>query len=191
MGHSLLITLSGPPVSGTSTLAKMLADDYGFTVMNGGDIFRKMAEDQGMTIAEFATVAEDDRRIDREIDDRLEAEINAHLEGKRESGDTGLIVESRLAGWHANGQADLSIWLDAPIEKRARRLDERAETPTELRKHEKSDAQRYQDYYDIDIADLSIYDLVIDTGTLSEEGMFQTVKAAVNDVQRRSASSVS
>ncbi len=169
----------------------MLADDCGFTVMNGGDIFRNMAEDQGMTIAEFATVAEDDPRIDREIDDRLEAEINAHLEGKRESGDTGLIVESRLAGWHANGQADLSVWLDAPVEERAQRLDERAETPIELREREMSDAQRYQDYYDIDIADLSIYDLVIDTGTLSEEGMFQTVKAAINDVQRRSASSVS
>ncbi|WP_227378261.1 (d)CMP kinase [Haladaptatus halobius] len=185
------MTLSGPPASGTSTLAKMLADDCGFTVMNGGDIFRNMAEDQGMTIAEFATVAEDDPRIDREIDDRLEAEINAHLEGKRESGDTGLIVESRLAGWHANGQADLSVWLDAPVEERAQRLDERAETPIELREREMSDAQRYQDYYDIDIADLSIYDLVIDTGTLSEEGMFQTVKAAINDVQRRSASSVS
>jgi cytidylate kinase len=31
-------------------------------------------------------------------------------------------------------------------------------------------------------ADLSIYDLVTGTGTLSEYGMFQTVKTAVNDV---------
>lgn len=32
-------------------------------------------------------------------------------------------------------------------------------------------------------ADLSSYDLVTGTGTLSEYGMFQTVKAAVNDVR--------
>lgn len=56
------------------------------------------------------------------------------------------------------------------MEERAQRLGEQAETPMELREREKSDASRYQDYYGIDITDLSIYDLVVDTGTLSEEG---------------------
>lgn len=182
MGQQLLVTLSGSPASGTSTLSEMLAEECGVSVVNGGDIFRKMAQDQEMTVAEFATVAEDDLRIDREIDDRLKAEINRQLESERES-DGGLIVESRLAGWHADGRADLAVWLDAPVEERAQRLGERTETPMELREREKSDASRYQDYYGIDIADLSIYDLVVDTGTLSEEGMFQTVKAAIDDVR--------
>jgi CMP/dCMP kinase len=183
MGLQLLVTLSGPPAAGTSTLSEMLADECGFSVVNGGDIFREMAQDQKMTVAEFVTVAEDDPRIDREIDDRLRAEINRQLEGERESESNGLVVESRLAGWHADGRADLAVWLDAPVEERARRLGERAETPMELRERETSDAQRYQEYYGIDIADLSIYDLVVDTETLSEDGMFQTVKAAIKDVR--------
>ncbi|KZN23132.1 hypothetical protein A4G99_16690 [Haladaptatus sp. R4] len=49
----------------------MLADECGFSVVNGDDIFREMAKDQKMTVAEIATVAEDDFCIDREIDDRL------------------------------------------------------------------------------------------------------------------------
>jgi cytidylate kinase len=36
---------------------------------------------------------------------------------------------------------------------------------------------------ELDIAGLSIYDLVVDTGTLSEDGMFQTVKVAINDIR--------
>jgi CMP/dCMP kinase len=74
------------------------------------------------------------------------------------------------------------VWLDAPVEERAQRLGERAETPVELREREKSDASRYQEYYGIDIADLSIYDFVVNTGTLSEDGMSQTVKAAISDI---------
>jgi cytidylate kinase len=63
-----------------------------------GDIFREIAKDQEMTVAEFATVTEDDPHIDREIDDKLNAEINRQLVGEREFDGSGLIVESRLAG---------------------------------------------------------------------------------------------
>lgn len=186
-----LVTLSGPPASGTTTLAERLADEFGFDVLNGGDIFRDLAAERGLSVAEFATLAEDDPQIDRDVDDRLRSAIDAHLEGARvpeptpgsepQSSESGLIVESRLAGWHADGRAELSVWLDAPVSVRANRLDDRNETPAELRAREQSDAARYREYYDIDISDLSIYDLVVDTEALSERGTVQTVTAAIRD----------
>ncbi len=65
---------------------------------------------------------------------------------------------------------------------RADRLEDRDETPAELRERERSDADRYREYYDIDIDDLSPYDLVINTGTLSADATFQAVKTAIDDV---------
>ena len=178
-----LITLSGPPASGTSTLAELLADEFGFDVLNGGEIFRRMAAERELSVSEFAAVAEDEPAIDREVDERLENAIDAHLAGDRRSDGDGLLVESRLAGWHADGRAELSAWLDAPVETRAARLDERAETPAALRDRERSDADRYREYYGIDVSDLSIYDLVVDTETLSVDGTFRTVAAAIEDVR--------
>lgn len=74
------------------------------------------------------------------------------------------------------------MWLDAPVEVRASRLGERVETPQQLRAREESDARRYREYYDIDIGDLSIYDLTLNTDALSENGMRRTVSAAIDDV---------
>ena len=178
----VLITISGPPASGTTTLTEKLADNLGLEIVSGGKIFRKMAADRGMPLAEFTEIAEETDTIDKELDNKLKSVIDAHLEGQRESDHNGLVVDSRLAGWLANGRADLSVWLDAPSDVRAKRISNRTETAEELRTRAQSDASRYQSYYGIDINDLSIYDLVIDTDTLSEEGMFQTVNAALSDV---------
>lgn len=178
-----LITLSGPPASGTTTLGGMLAEEFHFEVLNGGAVFRKMAAERELSLSKFTELAEDNSEIDNELDQRLKKNIDAHLEGRRELDGEGLIVESRLAGWHADRRADLSIWLDAPAELRASRLSKRTETPSELRQREKSDAIRYERYYGIDITDLSIYDLVVDTGTLPEDCMFRTVKTALECVK--------
>lgn len=181
---SPLITLSGPPAAGTSTLAKRIANEFDLKIVNGGEIFRALAAERGMSLAKFTEHAEDNPEIDIEVDDRLKNVIEGHLDGTREVRADGLLVESRLAGWHADGQADLAVWLDAPIEIRSSRLNERAETPEQLRKRERSDAHRYEEYYGIDITELSVYDLVVNTGTLSEEGMVRTVESAIIDIQR-------
>ena len=178
-----LVTVSGPPAAGTTTLTSQLADVYGFEVLNGGMVFREMAAERGLSLAEFTDLASEDPSIDKELDDIIEAEITAHVEGEREpDGGKGLIVESRLAGWHADGRADLSIWLDAPPEVRASRMDDRDETAEELRIREQSEAKRYEEYYGIDITDRSVYDVVIDTSTVSKEGMVAVAEAALDDV---------
>lgn len=176
-----LITVSGPPGSGTTTLVKALEVD-GYEVLSGGDIFRQMAADRGMTLAEFSELAENDDSIDRELDARLEAEIDDHLAGERVTDGDGLVVESRLAGWHASNRAKLAVWLDAPVEVRASRIDDRTETAAQLRERERSEARRYEEYYGIDINDLSVYDVVANTETLSEVGVKRIVRAALADV---------
>lgn len=163
--NNLVITVSGHPAAGTTTLVETLASTFNADVMSGGDIFREMAAERGIKPYELSELAETDDSIDAEVDERLKERITEATASDTER----LIVDSRLAGWHADGRADLSVWLEASRDVRFNRLDDRAETKEELRRREESDSMRYKELYGIDIDDMSPYDLVIDTETFSAE----------------------
>lgn len=164
-----LITISGPPASGTSSVAEELADQLNFEIVSGGDIFRKMADEYGLTLAELTRKCEADESIDQEVDERLKELIVRHAEGERETEKDGLIVESRLAGWHAEEYATTKVHLTAPRDVRISRIDDRDETIDELKEREQSEISRWKEFYGVDITDSSIYDLNIDTSNNSVE----------------------
>lgn len=171
----MLITISGPAGSGKSTAARALADQLGYEHVSGGDIFRELAAEREMTPLELNKQAEEDEAIDRDLDRRLH-EIAADRDD--------LVLESRLAGWMAGGHADFRVWLDAPMSVRASRIAEREEKSTglareETRERAESEARRYREYYGIDIGDLSIYDLVLNTSRLDSDGVVGAIAAVV------------
>lgn len=175
--NGILVTVSGPPAAGTSSLCDTLSDLIDARVISGGDIFRNIANDRGLKPYELSEIAENDDSIDREIDERLKDIID---EKTKSSDDERVIIDSRLAGWHAKRRADLSIWLQAPLETRVERLESRDENQEELRRREESDAKRYEKYYNIDISDMSVYDIVVDTETFSEKDTAQITKQALH-----------
>jgi cytidylate kinase len=171
----MLITVSGPAGVGKSTQAEGLADARGYDHVSGGDIFRELADERGVSLVEFNRLAEEDDQIDRDLDRRLR-QIAA------ESDD--LVLESRLAGWMAGDHADLKLWLDAPLDVRAARIADREDKSVEEAKEETrarhgSEALRYEEYYGIDITDLAIYDLTVNTSRWSIDGMLDLVRGAV------------
>ncbi|ERH07582.1 MAG: cytidylate kinase, putative [Halonotius sp. J07HN4] len=168
----MLLTVSGPPGSGKSTNAAALAEAFELDHVSGGDIFRELAAERGHSPVAFNELAEEDDQIDRDLDARLR-EIAVE--------DDDVVLESRLAGWLAGDHADLKIWLDAPLAIRADRIADREEKPTavareETERREQSERKRYQEYYNIDIAELSIYDLTYNTARWGPEAV-QTVLA--------------
>ena len=171
----MLITVSGPPGGGKTTTASRLAERFDLEHVSGGDIFRALAEERGLSPLEFNKLAEEDEGIDRDLDRRLR-EIATERDG--------VVLESRLAGWLADEYADFRIWLDAPVAVRAARIADREEKAPELAENETvereaSEALRYEEYYDIDITDLSIYDLVVNTARWDAEGVLDVVATAV------------
>jgi cytidylate kinase len=163
----MLITVSGPPGSGKSTTAAGLADAFGLDHVSGGDIFRSLADERDMSLAEFNALAEEDDQVDRDLDRRL-------YDTARDRDD--LVLESRLAGWLAGDEADIRLWLDAPVSVRAARIADREDKSVEQARREttereESEAGRYLAYYDIDIGDLSIYDVALNTARWDAEAV--------------------
>ena len=172
----MLVTISGPPGSGKSTVASALADHLDYDHISGGDIFRGLADDRDMTLEEFNELAEDDPQIDKDLDRQLR-------ETARNQDD--VVLESRLAGWMAGEYADIKIWLDAPMGVRARRIAEReGKTPAaaraETEKREDSETQRYEEYYAIDFDDITIYDLSVNTARWGPDAVTDIVLDAVD-----------
>ena len=171
----MLLTISGPAGSGKSTAAAALAEALDYDHVSGGDIFRDLADERGLTPLELNKLAEEDDQIDRDLDRRLR-EIAATRDD--------LVLESRLAGWMAGEHADFRVWLDAPLSVRAERIADREDKSVELARKEtgersESEARRYLEYYDIDIEELTIYDLAVNTARLSPEAVIDVILTTV------------
>ena len=171
----MLLTISGPAGSGKSTAAAALAEALDYDHVSGGDIFRDLADERGLTPLELNKQAEEDDDIDRDLDRRLREMAAARDD---------LVLESRLAGWMAGEHADFRVWLDAPLSVRAERIADREDKSvdlarTETRARSESEARRYLEYYDIDIEELTIYDLAVNTARLSPEAVIDVILTTV------------
>ncbi|WP_265111500.1 (d)CMP kinase [Halosolutus halophilus] len=172
----LFVTVSGPPGCGATTLCERLSDAMGCPYVSGGDIFRELADDRGVSLNQLTAQADSSDEIDRALDSRLQS-----IAEQWGASSKPFILESRLAGWLAGDRADLRIWLDAPEDVRLERINDRVETEAEMRVREVSEAGRYQSYYDIDVTDREFYDLHLNTARWSKAGVFTLVRAAIEE----------
>jgi predicted cytidylate kinase len=166
------ITISGTPGSGKSTIAKILEDKLGIRCVYSGMIFRDTAKKYNMSLEEFGKYCEGNSEIDKELDER---QLRILQKGK-------VILEGRLAGWLAyrNKISAFKVSVDTDLETRAQRLVKREKGSVEERKkeileRERSEALRYKKYYDIDLKDNSIYDVVIDSGHKTPEEIVEII----------------
>jgi len=174
------ITVSGLPGSGTTTISRLLAEYYELELISSGEIFRRLAKERGMTLAELGVLAEKDPSIDLAIDKNQRAIIRCQ---------DNLVLESRLAGHMASGVPNvLKIWVKAPLPVRVKRIQKRERAVSfdeEFKKtvlREKSEALRYMNYYNIDIGDLSIYDIVIDSEKWNQYQTLDILRVAIDSL---------
>jgi predicted cytidylate kinase len=161
------ITISGPPGSGKTTVCRRLSEMLSIECVISGEVFRQMAKNHDLSLAEFGELAKNDPSYDRMLDDRM-------LEIAREN-DT-IILEGRLTAYMLtrHGLEAFKVYLDADMQERASRISNREEIPVEIaleriKERERCEAARYLEYYGIDISDQSVYDLVLDTTNIPAE----------------------
>ncbi|MBN2229549.1 MAG: AAA family ATPase [Candidatus Thorarchaeota archaeon] len=177
-----VITIGGLHGTGKSSVANAVAKHFNLRRVSAGDAFRKLAKERGMTLEEFCRVAEGDGEIDRLIDDtqRIEAEKG------------NAVIDGQLAAWMAREHADLKILLTAPLEVRIKRIAARDNSDFEYARRETivregSEKARYEEYYKVDVSDLSIYDLILNTGIYTLEDVNKIIITAVETFFAREA----
>jgi predicted cytidylate kinase len=166
----MLVTISGEPGSGKTTVGRLLAKRLGLPHVYAGDLYRQEAKRRGLTLEKFNELCERDHSIDRSLDERMAARAR---EGN-------VVLEGRLAGYLAaeGNLPALKVWLTAGDEVRARRVAERetGDWREVLRVNEvrhSSDARRYRQIYGYDLSDTGVYDVVLSTDDRTPETLVE------------------
>lgn len=168
------IAVSGKSGCGNTTTSALLAHRLGFELVNY--TFRNLAVDEGLEFEELRKQAESDDKWDKLVDTRQVARANAHPS----------VLASRLAIWVWEDAA-LKIYLDAPLDVRAKRVFGRDgaagkfQTLDQAREHTRlrdlADHGRYQKLYGINNDDWSHADLVINVSVLTPEEIVEKILA--------------
>ena len=166
------ITISGTPGSGKSTVAQLLHEKIKIPYIYSGMLFRQSAEEHNMALEDFGKYCEENPEIDKELDKK---QVEILKKGN-------VILEGRLAGWLAykNKISSVKIAITADIKTRAGRIVNRekgevAKREKEIIERERSENTRYKKYYNIDLGDFSIYDLVIDSSDKTPEEIVEII----------------
>jgi len=174
----MIITISGQPGSGKSTVAEHLARKFHLKHLSIGDFRREMALKRGMTIEEFNKLGERQAFTDKEADNFLKSL------GKKDN----LIIDTRL-GWHFIPNS-VKIFLKIRPEvgaerifKHGRKSEKKYKNISEVvkanKKRVESDIKRYKKYYGLNPYTISNYDIIIDTSEMSIKEMCAVTENAV------------
>jgi len=182
-----VICISGLAGTGKSTLAKKLAEKYNLRYYSGGDALKELAKQEGYDISVqgwwespvgllFLQRRVEDPKFDKAVDDKL-------LEYAEQG---NVLLDSWTMPWLLKG--GFKIWLEASFEKRAERVADRdkltyAEAVKMLREKEGNTKAIYKALYGFVLGeDLSPFDFVLDTETLTAGEVFEVLCKVMDNV---------
>ncbi len=184
----MILTISGTPGSGKSTIAKILVKKLKAERIYVGGIRRELAKKKSMTLMELNEYAKTHPETDVDVDEKAAAEAR-RLEKEKKR----VIVEGRTQ-FHFLPES-VKIFITVNPEEGARRIwndlqhqdlqqqrnedkvNSLLEMKESLRQRFKNDQLRYKKYYNLDIMDTQHYELVIDTTRITaRQGAEQILK---------------
>lgn len=185
----MIVSISGQPGSGKSTVAKKLAKEFGLQRYYIGGIRRQMAKERGLTLQEFNRLGEKEDFTDKEVD---------QYQKKLGQTEDNFVIEGRTSCLFIPNSIKIFLEVDEKVgaerifdhlkdksaeRNEGRNLDSVKDVLRSNQARMKSDKARYLKWYQQDPFDRSHYDCIIDTTDLSMEEEYQAVKACIQDYQ--------
>lgn len=161
-----IITLTGDLGSGKSTVSKQLIEKLGYDYIYTGAIQRKIAERYNMSTTELNIFSESHPEIDEEIDSIFKDCNNSK----------NLIIDSRLAWFFIPNsfkiylKTNIIVAVNRIIADKQRKNEmycSKEEAIINIIERKSSENRRYLDYYGANPANMTNYNLIIDTSYLS------------------------
>jgi len=162
-----IITFAGAVGGGKSTTGKMVAQKLGYRHYSNGDFMRNLARKRGESFLDFNKVLETTSSESVELNKLIDESPKNFV------GDGDKVVIDAHVGFHFFPES-FKVYLDLDPHIAAERIfsKPRADEPVLSEKEmlekvlwrNQSVQDRFKKLYDVDIRDLSHYDLVIDTG---------------------------
>ena len=173
---SLVITLSGLHGTGKTTYAKTLSKIFNLRHISAGILFRQIATEKDISISELTKIASRNDKIDQIIDERT------RMEAERGN----VIIDGLLAGWIAIKYVNIKLYLTTSDKVRFLRIASRENISTiNARKltlfREEIERKRFIKYYNLNIDNLTIYDLILNTELLSIESNVMIMKNFIQE----------
>ena len=174
-----IISVTGDLGSGKSTVSNLLREKLNYEYIYTGKIQREMALRYNMTTLELNKYAETHPEIDEEIDSTFKS-LNES---------TDLIVDSRLAWFFIPNS--FKVFLKTNLEVSANRISNdiqrknesyasKEEAVHKILARKASEEKRYMELYGANCADLSNFDLIIDTSFITPEEVTDIILAKYN-----------
>lgn len=181
------IVISGPPAVGKTTVAMGLAEHYDIRWVNGGDVLKEMAREQGLKPdgnswwdtphgMGFLDMREENFNLDRNVDNRL---LDMCQKGD-------VVITSYTLPWL---DADaIRVWLDCSQDVAASRLQYRDGVDAiEARKIADKRHMRnmilYKKYYGFSFGpDESVFDIMVHTNGKGPDEVVTEVVARLEDI---------
>ncbi|MBR5603150.1 MAG: cytidylate kinase family protein [Bacteroidales bacterium] len=163
------ITIAGDLGSGKSTVANHLINSINYRIESAGLIFRRLAEQHGMSAKEFNQFIESNPKYDNMVDDTIKEM------GEKEE---NIIFDSRLAWYFVPKSFKIYMYVDVDtateriFNDRDRVSESYSDMTTakkEIIERRQSEVLRYKMFYNIDINNFKNYDFIIDTSHASKE----------------------
>ncbi|MBR6774147.1 MAG: cytidylate kinase family protein [Bacteroidales bacterium] len=163
------ITIAGDLGSGKSTVANHLIKNINYRIESAGLIFRRLAEQHGMTAKEFNQFIESNPKYDNMVDDAIKEM------GEKEE---NIIFDSRLAWFFVPKSFKIYMYVDVDtateriFNDKGRVSESYSDIATakkEIIERRQSEVLRYKTFYNADINNYKNYDFIIDTSHATKD----------------------
>lgn len=177
----MIITISGKPGSGKTSVAEKLAKELGYKHVSVGNFQRQLAAEKGITVGEMMTLEKENPHLHQYVDKKT-----------KELGETGnnLVIDGWIA-YHFIPHS-YKIFLEVSEEEAAKRIhhDSRSEEPSQetikeeiniIKKRLEDSKLGFKKAHGINFLDPKNYDYILDTSNITMNHVVNNLKYKIQN----------